>query len=49
MTCFLIVEVKIQENAHLDLHAASKLHKNYIAVDLRHMQCVNLPTSVIQF
>ena len=32
---FFIFEVKIQENAHLDLHAASKLH-SYIAVDLRH-------------
>ena len=46
---FFILEVKIQENAHLDLHAASKLHNNYIAVDLRHIQCANLPTSVIQF
>ena len=46
---FFIFAVKIQENAHLDLHAASKLHNNYIAVDLQHIQCANLPTSVIQF
>ena len=37
---FFFFEVKIQENAHLDLPAASKLHNNYIAVDLRHIHCL---------